>query len=177
MNVVGTKTEKNLLSAFAGESMAIMRYTIYGQKAKKDGYEQIKAYFDETTKNEQEHAKRIFRFLGGEGATLDNLQAAAYGEHEEWADIYKESAQVAQEEGFMEIATFFTLLSEAEKEHETRFLALLNLLETNRMFEETQETIWICRNCGHVHVGKEAPEPCPLCLHPQAYFQRKNANY
>ena len=177
MNVIGTKTEKNLLAAFEGESMAAMRYNFFAKKAKKEGYEQIKAFFEETAHNEIQHAKLIFDFLQAEGTTKQNLETAAWGEREEWVTLYKESAEVAKLEGFTQIATFFEQLAEIEKEHETRFLALLSLLDNDLVFTGDSETIWICRNCGHIHVGAVPPLTCPVCNHPQAYFERKSTNY
>lgn len=177
MELKGSKTEKNLLAAFAGESMAANRYEFFAGQAKKDGYEQIMGYFHETSLNERQHAKRMFQFLGGIGTTEDNLKSGATGEHEEWSNIYKEMEEVAQTEGFTEISAFFKHLATVEKEHEERYLALLNLLKTNRVFQTTEQTVWVCRNCGYVHVGQEAPMSCPVCAHPQSYFERKKDNY
>lgn len=177
MELKGSKTEKNLLAAFAGESMAANRYDFYAGQAKKEGYEQIMGYFKETAHNERQHAKCMFRFLDGIGTTEENLKSGATGEHEEWSTIYQEMETVAKEEGFANISGFFKLLSTVEKDHEERYLALLNLMKTNRIFQTTEETVWICRNCGYVHVGKEAPEKCPVCSHPQGFFERKKENY
>lgn len=177
MELKGSKTEQNLLAAFAGESMAANRYDFFADKAGKDGYEQIKGIFKETAANERQHAKRMFRFLDAEGETEDNLKAAAFGEHEEWSEIYKEMEQVAQQEEFTEIASFFKHLASVEKEHEERFRALLSLLENNKVFSDTEQTVWICRSCGYVYVGKEPPKVCPVCLYPQAFYERKANNY
>ena len=153
--------------------MAANKYDFFGEQAAKEGYEQIKGYFWETADNERQHAKRIFRFLGGVGTTEDNLKAGAEGEHEEWADIYKEMEQVAKEEGFEEIALFFRNLASVEKEHEVRYQALLRLMQEKRVFQDTEQTVWVCRNCGFVYVGAEPPKTCPVCQHPQAFFERK----
>lgn len=177
MELKGSKTEQNLLSAFAGESMAANRYTFYSEKAHQEGYEQIKDIFAETAKNEVQHAKRILKFLQGIGTTEENLKAGAYGEHEEWADIYKEMEQVAREEGFTEIAEFFKQVATVEKEHEERYQALRKLLQEKKVFEGDEQTVWICKNCGYVTIGKQPPQVCPVCVHPQAYFERKPNNY
>lgn len=177
MELKGSKTEKNLLAAFAGESMAANRYMFHAAAAKQEGYEQIAGYFDETSYNEREHAKRVFKFLGGNGTTEENLQSAADGEHEEWTKIYTDMEQVAREEGFTQIATFFKYLATVEKEHEERFLDLLKLLKEGNVFRDTEQTVWVCRNCGYVYVGAEPPKSCPVCLHPQAFFERKAKNY
>lgn len=176
MELRGSKTEQNLLAAFAGESMAANRYWLHSQVAKKEGYEQIKALFEETSYNERQHAKRIFRFLE-ECTTEENLESAAYGEHEEHTKIYPEMEQVAREEGFVEIAAFFKHVAEVEDAHEKRFLDLLQLLKDKKVFEGTEQTVWICRNCGYIYVGKEPPMNCPVCMHPQAFFERKPENY
>ena len=177
MEMKGSKTEQNLLAAFAGESMAANRYDFFGEKAGKDGYEQIKGIFKETAENERQHAKRMFHFLDALGETEENLKAAAFGEHEEWSDIYREMEQVAQSEGFSEIAVFFKNLASVEKEHEARFQALLQLLEEGKVFSGTEQTVWMCRNCGYVYVGKEPPKVCPVCQYPQGFYERKPNNY
>ncbi len=177
MELKGSKTEKNLLAAFAGESMAANRYYYHGAAAKQEGYEQISAIFEETSYNEREHAKRIFKFLGGNGTTAENLKSAAEGEHEEWSFIYKEMEQVAKEEGFSDIAAFFKHVATVEDAHEKRYLALLKLLEEGKVFRDTEQTVWICRNCGYIHVGAQPPAVCPVCQHPQAFFERKVENY
>jgi len=176
MELRGSKTEKNLLAAFAGESMAANRYWLHSEVAKKEGYEQIKAIFEETTENEKQHAKRIFRFLE-DCHTEENLKSAALGEHEEHTKIYPEMERVATEEGFTEIASFFKHVTEVEAAHEKRFLALLQLLEEKKVFEGTEQTVWICRNCGYIYVGKEPPVTCPVCKHPKAFFERKAENF
>jgi rubrerythrin len=176
MDLRGSKTEQNLLAAFAGESMASNRYIYHAAQAKQEGYEQIKGVFEETAQNEREHAKRIFKFLGGNGNTAENLKSAASGEHEEWAVLYKEMEQVAREEGFISIADFFKEVATVEEAHEKRFLALLKLLEEENVFRDTEQTVWICRNCGYIYVGAEPPKSCPVCLHPQAFFERKATN-
>ena len=173
----GTQTEKNLEAAFAGESMARNKYTYYASKAKKEGYEQIAALFLKTADNEKEHAKMWFKELGGIGTTAENLKSAAAGENEEWTCRYKEMAETAREEGFTRIAALFEMVAKIEKEHEERYLKLLGNLENDLVFSAGEETIWVCRNCGHVHVGKAAPKMCPVCAHPQAYFERKAQNY
>lgn len=178
MELKGSKTEQNLLAGFAGESMAKNRYEFYASQADKEGYEQIADIFRETAWNERSHAKNMLQYCEGIGDTLKNLKAAAYGEHEEWSVIYKESAEVAREEGFEQIAKFFDYVSSVEKEHEERFNRLAQRVESQTVFKEDSETqVWICRNCGYIHVGKEAPKGCPLCKHPQAYFERKADNY
>jgi len=176
----GTQTEKNLHTAFAGESMARNKYTYFASKAKKEGYEQIAALFLETAENEKEHAKMWFKYLeGGEIKSTDaNLKAAAEGENYEWTDMYAEFARVAQEEGFTEIAAKFKLVGEVEKHHEERYLKLLENVKENKVFtKDTGIVIWKCRNCGHIHVGEKAPEMCPTCAHPKAYFELEAKNY
>ena len=176
----GTKTEQNLMAAFAGESQARNKYTYFASKAKKEGYEQIAAIFMETAENEKEHAKMWFKYLeGGEvKGTAENLKAAAEGENYEWTDMYAEFARVAEEEGFMEIAAKFKLVAQVEKHHEERYLKLLENVEKNTVFtKETGIHIWKCRNCGHIHVGEKAPELCPTCAHPKAYFEISVENY
>lgn len=177
MELKGSKTEANLLHAFAGESMARNKYTYYASVAKKEGYEQIRAIFEETAGNEKEHAKVIFKFLNGIGTTTENLKAAAEGEHDEWAVMYKEMEVVAREEGFENIANFFHEVAKVEAEHEQRYLTLLKRVENGTVFTEEKATVWVCRNCGRVHVGDTAPEVCPVCKHPKAYFERKATNY
>ena len=177
MELKGSKTEANLWIAFAGESQARNKYTYFASKARKDGYEQIAAIFDETAGNEKEHAKMWFKELGGIGTTAENLKSAAAGEHEEWTCMYKEMAETAREEGFTRIAALFEMVAKIEKEHEERYLKLLGNVENDLVFSAGEETIWVCRNCGHVYVGKNAPKMCPVCAHPGAYFERKAQNY
>jgi len=177
MELKGSKTEANLWAAFAGESQARNKYTYFASKAKKEGYEQISALFTETANNEKEHAKIWFKELGGIGNTRENLKAAAEGEHYEWVTMYKEMAETAREEGFDRIADLFEGVAVIEKEHEERYLKLLSNLENDMVFSAGEQTVWICRNCGHVHVGNDAPEVCPVCAHPQAYFERRAINY
>ncbi|MBO7258932.1 MAG: rubrerythrin family protein [Paludibacteraceae bacterium] len=189
-SVKGTQTEKNLMTSFAGESQARMRYTYFASVAKKEGYEQIAAIFTETADQEKEHAKRMFKFLEGGmceitasfpagviGKTTDNLLAAANGENEEWSDLYPQFAATAKAEGFPEIAAMYEMISVAEKGHEERYRKLLENIETKKIFEKEGEVIWQCRNCGYIHKGQAAPEVCPACLHPQAYFEVKKENY
>ena len=179
MELKGSKTEQNLMSAFAGESQARNKYTYFASKAKKDGYEQIAAIFEETANNEKEHAKMWFKELnGGEvPSTKENLLSAAEGENYEWTDMYEEFAKVADEEGFKTIANKFRAVAAIEKEHEQRYLKLLKNIEDEVVFSNDEDTIWICRNCGHVCIGKKAPNVCPVCAHPQSYFERKANNY
>ena len=177
MELKGSKTEANLWIAFAGESQARNKYDYFASKAKKEGYEQIAAIFQETALNEKEHAKLWFKALDGIGTTEENLVAAAAGENEEWTSMYKEMAETAREEGFDRIATLFEMVGAIEKEHEERYLKLLGNVENDLVFSAGEETIWVCRNCGHVYVGKEAPKVCPVCAHPGAYFERKAQNY
>ena len=169
----GTKTEKNLMEAFAGESQARNKYTYYASVAKKEGYEQIASIFEETANNEKEHAKMWFKELHGGSVpgTIENLIDAAKGENGEWTEMYKRMAKEAREEGFIEIAEKFEGVAAIEKRHEERYNKLLENVKKNTVFKKTKEKIWICRNCGHVYVGKEAPKVCPVCNHPQAYFQ------
>jgi rubrerythrin len=178
-NLKGTKTEKNLMEAFAGESMARNKYTYYAGKAKKEGYEQIAAIFEETAGNEREHAKLWFKLLsGGEiESTAENLKAAADGEHGEWTDMYKRMAVEAREEGFNDIAVLFDSVGQIEKEHEERYLALLKNVEAGTVFKKNQKSVWICRNCGHIVDNESAPGKCPTCNHPQAYFELRVINY
>lgn len=180
MKLEGSRTEANLKAAFAGESQARNKYTYFARAARKEGYEQIATIFQETADNEKEHAKVIFKFLSGIGDTAANLKAAAEGEHYEWASMYKDFARVAEEEGFTEIAAFFRKVAEVEAEHERRYLALLANLEAGRVFARpgaTGEVKWHCRNCGYIHTGPQAPEKCPVCSHPQAFFELKCENY
>ena len=173
----GTKTEQNLLKAFAGESEARNKYTYFASKAKKDGFEQIAAMFLKTADNEKEHAKLWFKELNGIGSTEDNLKAAADGENYEWTDMYEEFAKTAEEEGFIELANKFRGVALIEKHHEERYRALLKNVEMNQAFEKSEVKIWECRNCGHIVVGTKAPEVCPVCNHPQAYFELNCENY
>ena len=179
MELKGSKTEQNLMTAFAGESQARNKYTYFASKAKKEGYEQIAAIFQETADNEKEHAKMWFKLLnGGEiGTTVENLQAAADGENYEWTDMYAEFAKIAKEEGFARIAYLFEEVGKIEKEHEERYLKLLENVKDGKVFEAGEVKIWKCRNCGHIVVGTSAPEVCPVCNHPKAYFEIKAENY
>ena len=178
MELKGSKTEQNLMAAFAGESQARNKYTYFASKAKKDGYEQIAAIFTETAENEKEHAKMWFKLLnGGIGTTEENLAAAAAGENYEWTDMYAEFAKVAKEEGFDHIAALFEGVAMVEKEHEERYLKLLENCREGKVFSKDGDVIWQCRNCGHICIGKKAPEVCPVCAHPQSYFQVKPENY
>ena len=177
MELKGSKTEANLWKAFAGESMARNKYTYFASKAKKEGFEQIAAIFEETAGNEKEHAKLWFKELGGIGDTAANLKAAAAGENEEWTQMYKEMAETAREEGFEKLAFLFDGVGKIEKEHEERYLKLLENVEGGLVFSRDGDMIWQCANCGHIHVGKEAPEVCPVCAHPRAYFQLQAKNY
>ena len=175
----GSQTEKNLLAAFAGESQAFTKYNYYASKAKKDGYVQIGKLFEETANNEKEHAKIWFKLLNdGIGSTEENLKNAAEGEHFEWAEMYADFAKTAEEEGFANIARLFSGVAAIEKSHEQRFLTLERSVGEGGVFQSGEETtVWICRNCGHIAVGKTAPQVCPVCSHPQAYFQRRAENY
>ena len=173
----GTKTEKNLWEAFAGESQARNKYTYFASKAKKDGYVQISKIFEETAANEKEHAEIWFKLLQGIGSTAENLKSAADGENYEWTDMYAEMAKDAREEGFDHIAFLFDEVGKIEKEHEERYRKLLANVEGGLVFSRDGDMIWQCSNCGHIHVGKQAPEVCPVCVHPQAYFQIKAENY
>ena len=186
----GTRTEQNLLKAFAGESQARMRYDYFAKQAKKEGLEQISAIFAETALNEKEHAKRFFKFLEGGmveitaaypagviATTMENLKAAADGENEEWTQLYPEFADIAEEEGFREVATAFRMIAKVEKAHEERYRKLYTNLEEGKVFEKDGVMIWKCRNCGYIHEGKSAPKVCPACLHPQAYFELEAENY
>ena len=175
----GTKTEKNLLEAFAGESMARNKYTYFASQAKKDGYQQIAALFEETAQNEKEHTKLWFKYLEGGAVkdTMANLKAAAEGENYEWTDMYDRMAKEAEEEGFAEIAAKMRGVAAIEKHHEERYLALLKNIEDGVVFSREGDKIWKCRNCGHIVVGKKAPEICPVCVHPQSYFEINAENY
>jgi rubrerythrin len=189
-SIKGSKTEQNLLKAFAGESQARMRYDYFAKQAKKEGLEQISAIFEETSLNEREHAKRFFKFLEGGsveitatypagriGTTLENLQAAAEGENEEWTALYPEFARIAEEEGFKEVSMAFKLISKVEKAHEERYNTLYTNLIEGKVFEREGKIVWKCRNCGYLHEGTKAPQNCPACLHPQSYFEIKESNY
>lgn len=190
MELKGSKTEKNLLTAFAGESQARNRYNYFASKAKKEGFVQISSIFEETANQEKEHAKRLFKFLeGGDveisaafpagviGTTLENLKASAAGEHHEHTEMYPEFAVVAREEGFNAIADVFMAIAVAEKQHEKRYNDLAANIEANRVFKRDEEVFWRCRNCGYIHTGMEAPESCPACAHPQAHFELLGENY
>ncbi len=173
----GTQTEKNLQTAFAGESQARNKYTYFASVAKKEGFEQISAIFLKTAENEKEHAKMWFKELGELGTTADNLLAAAEGENYEWTDMYDGFAKTAEKEGFPELAEKFRLVAAIEKTHEERYRALLNNVETKKVFEKSEIKVWECRNCGHLVVGTKAPELCPTCAHPQSYFELREENY
>jgi len=177
MELKGSKTEANLLAAFAGESQARNKYTYYASKAKKEGFEQIAALFTETANNEKEHAEIWFKLAHGIGTTSDNLKDAAAGENYEWTDMYKGFAETAKEEGFDKIAFLFEAVAKIEKEHEERYRALLANVENDTVFKKDEEIVWICLNCGHIHRGKTAPEKCPVCDHPKAYFAQRVKNY
>ena len=179
MELKGSKTEANLMAAFAGESQARNKYTYYASKAKKEGYEQIAAIFEETANNEKEHAKMWFKQLHGGDvpSTIDNLKDAANGENYEWTEMYEEFAKTAEEEGFTEIARLFRGVGEIEKHHEERYLKLIDNIDNNLVFKKDEEVVWICRNCGHVYYGKEAPLVCPICNHKQSYMEMKADNY
>lgn len=188
--IKGTKTEKNLLKSFAGESQARMRYTYFAKVAKKEGYEQISAIFTETADQEKEHAKRMFKWLEGGmveitasypagkiGTTVENLRAAAAGEHEEWSADYPHFAEVAETEGFPAVAIMYRHIAAAEKGHEERYLTLLENVENGMVFKKSEAVSWQCRNCGYIHVGTDAPDICPACLHKQSHFEVKKNNY
>ena len=177
MELKGSRTEQNLMAAFAGESQARNKYTYFASVARKEGYEQIAAIFEETANNEKEHAKLWFKALGGIGNTAENLVAAANGENEEWTEMYPEFARVAREEGFIALALQFEAVAKIEKEHEERYRKLLENVETAQVFAKAGITVWVCRNCGHLHIGEAAPIVCPVCVHPQAYFEVKATNY
>ena len=189
-SIKGSRTEQNLLKAFAGESQARMRYDYFSKQAKKDGLEQIAAIFEETALNEKEHAKRFFKFLEGGpveitavypagiiGTTLENLKAAAEGENEEWTALYPEFARIAEEEGYIQVAAAFKLISKVEKAHEERYNTLYSNLNDGKVFERDGKVVWKCRNCGYLHEGTKPPLVCPACLHPQSYFEIKETNY
>jgi rubrerythrin len=189
-SIKGTKTEQNLLKAFAGESQARTRYTFFASAAKKEGYEQIAAVFTETAEQEKEHAKRFFKFLEGGiveitasfpagiiGTTKENLTAAAAGENEEWTELYPQFADIADEEGFKAVAAAFRNIAKVEAEHEKRYRTLLARVTEEKVFERDEEIEWQCRNCGYIYKGKKAPEACPSCIHPKAYFEPKKENY
>ena len=178
MELKGSKTEQNLLAAFAGESEARNKYTYFASKARKDGFEQIASLFEETAANEKEHAKIWFKLLsGGIGSTLDNLREAAGGEHYEWTEMYPQFAKEAREEGFDRIAALFEGVAAIEKEHEERYKKLLANIEGDLVFSKDGDVVWQCANCGHICVGKKAPAVCPVCSHPQSFFQVKADNY
>ena len=177
MKYSGTQTEKNLQAAFAGESQARNKYTYFASVAKKEGYEQIADIFLKTANNEKEHAKMWLKALSGIGSTAENLKAAADGENYEWTDMYKEFAQVAREEGFTQLAFQFEKVGEIEKHHEERYRALLKNVEMQKVFEKGEMTMWECRNCGHLVMGPKAPQICPVCQHPQSYFEVRKENY
>lgn len=177
MELKGSKTEQNLIAAFAGESQARNKYTYFASTAKKEGYEQIAAIFQETADNEKEHAKMWFKELKLLGNTAENLKAAAEGENYEWTDMYAGFAKTAHEEGFTKIAYLFEAVGKIEKEHEERYRALRASLENGTVFARETEQVWVCSNCGHVHIGKHAPEKCPVCDHPQGYFILQAKNY
>ena len=177
MELKGSKTEKNLMTAFAGESQARNKYTYFASVAKKEGYEQIAAIFLETAENEKEHAKLWFKALGELGTTAQNLLAAAEGENYEWTDMYATFAKEAEEEGFTKLAYQFRAVAAIEKAHEERYRKLLSNVEMQQVFEKAEETMWVCRNCGHLVMGKKAPAVCPVCAHPQSYFELRNENY
>ena len=177
MDLKGSKTEKNLMAAFSGESEARNKYTYFASVAKKEGYQQIAAIFEETANNEKEHAKLWFKALGGLSDTAKNLLSAAEGENYEWTDMYAGFAKDAEEEGFLELAAQFRKVAEVEKAHEERYRKLLSNVEMQKVFEKSEETMWECRNCGHLVMGKKAPEVCPVCKHPQAYFEVRKENY
>ncbi len=177
MDYKGTKTEQNLMSAFAGESQARNKYSYFASVAKKEGYEQIAAIFQKTADNEKEHAKMWFKELKGIGDTKANLEAAADGENYEWTDMYATFAEEAEAEGFAELAAKFRAVAMIEKSHEERYRRLLDNVQMNKVFEKAGETMWECRNCGHLVIGKKAPEVCPVCAHPQSYFEVRAENY
>ena len=177
MELKGSQTEKNLMEAFAGESQARNKYTYFASVAKKEGYEQISEIFQHTADNEKEHAKMWFKELKGIGTTAENLLAAAEGENYEWTDMYDGFAKTAEEEGFTELAAKFHMVAAIEKTHEERYRKLLNNVEMQKVFEKSEETMWECRNCGHIVIGKKAPDVCPVCAHPRAYFEVRKENY
>ncbi len=173
----GTQTEKNLRTAFAGESQARNKYTYFASVAKKEGFEQIADIFEKTANNEKEHAKMWFKELNELGSTMQNLASASDGENYEWTDMYKDFAETAEKEGFKELAEKFRAVAEIEKHHEERYRKLLSNIETKQVFEKSTVKVWECRNCGHIVVGTKAPDICPVCAHPQSYFEVRNENY
>jgi len=177
MELKGSKTEQNLWTAFAGESQARNKYSYYSSVAKKEGYEQIGSIFQLTADNEKEHAKIWFKLLNGIGNTPENLKAAAGGEHEEWTNMYKTFAEEAEKEGFTDIAKLFRMVADIEKHHEERYLALLKNIEEDKVFKKSEKKVWICRNCGYIYIGENAPEKCPVCSHPQSYFEPEAINW
>jgi rubrerythrin len=177
MELKGSKTEQNLLTAFAGESQARNKYSYFASTAKKEGYEQIGEIFQLTADNEKEHAKIWFKLLNGIGSTAENLKAAAEGEHYEWTDMYKDFAKEAEQEGFTDIARLFSMVAEIEKHHEERYLGLLKNIEDGMVFKKTGKKVWMCRNCGHIYIGEDAPDQCPVCSHPQSYFELEASNW
>lgn len=179
MELKGSRTEANLMSAFSGESMAYTKYTIYASRARRDGYEQIAALFEETARNEKEHAELWFKYLhnGSIPATLENLEDGASGENYEWTDMYAGFAKTAREEGFDEIAALMDRIAKIEQSHEERYRKLISNIEGGLVFSREGDTVWICRNCGHILIGKSAPEICPVCKHAKAYFQIRAENY
>ena len=177
MELKGSKTEQNLMTAFAGESQARNKYTYFASVARKEGYEQIAAIFEQTANNEKEHAKMWFKALGELGNTAQNLLAAAEGENYEWTDMYDTFAKEAEEEGFTRLAYQFRAVAAIEKSHEERYRALLNNVEMQQVFEKAEQTMWECRNCGHLVIGKKAPQVCPVCVHPQSFFEVRKENY
>lgn len=177
MELKGSKTEQNLMTAFAGESQARNKYTYFASVAKKEGYEQISSIFEKTAANEKEHAELWFKALGGIGTTADNLKAAAEGEYYEWTDMYDGFAKVADEEGFTDLAEKFRGVIAIERAHEERYRKLLNNVEMKAVFEKSEEIMWECRNCGHLVIGKKAPESCPVCAHARSYFELRTENY
>ncbi len=179
MELKGSKTETNLMNAFAGEAQAFTKYNYYASKAKKDGFEQIGYLFEQTALNEKEHAKLWFKALHNDDVpgTVDNLTDAASGEHHEWTSMYKTFADEARGEGFAKIAFLFDGVAQIEKEHEARYLKLLDAVKNNKVFERDDEIVWICRNCGYIHHGKRAPELCPICGHPKAFYEERTINY
>ena len=179
MELKGSKTESNLMAAFAGESQARNKYTYYASKAKKEGYEQIASIFEETANNEKEHAKLWFKALNGGDilTTMENLKDAANGENFEWTEMYKGFAAVAREEGFKDIAKLFEMVGDIEKHHEERYLKLIGNIEEDKVFHRNEEVIWICRNCGHVYYGKDALKVCPVCKHSESFMELKATNY
>ena len=173
----GSKTEQNLMDAFAGESQARNKYTYFAKVARKEGYQNIAAVFEETAENEREHAKLHLKKLGGIGSTIDNLKSCIAGENYEWTDMYPEMAKTAREEGFIDIAALFEGIAAIEKHHEERYKALLEQVENEKVFCKEEESVWVCRKCGHIHTAKDAPKVCPVCNHPTAYFEVQAKNY